>query len=118
MATVRRAWDDAKMDGLLLLQPVARAVGYDGAGDFEMAATGCLERRQGPSAPFVFTGVQLLHPRLFHAAPEGRFSLNLLYDQALSKGRLFGLVHKGAWFHIGTLAGLAKVEEKFQESHS
>jgi len=115
LARLAAAWDDAKMDGLLLLQPVARAVGYDGAGDFEMAADGCLERRQGSSAPFVFTGVQLLHPRLFDTAPEGRFSLNLLYDQALSKGRLFGLAHKGAWFHIGTLSGLAMVEENFQE---
>ena len=110
------AWDDAKMDGLLLLQPVARAVGYDGAGDFEMAADGGLERRSGASAPFVFTGVQLLHPRLFDAAPDGRFSLNLLYDQALSNGRLFGLAHKGTWFHVGTLPGLAMVEERFQES--
>jgi len=117
LARLVAAWDDAKMDGLLLLQPVARAVGYDGAGDFEMAADGALERRPGgSSAPFVFTGVQLLHPRLFDAAPEGRFSLNLLYDQALSNGRLFGLVHKGAWFHVGTLPGLAMVEESFQES--
>src|SRR3546814_1434202 len=28
------AWDDEAMDGLLLLQPTATAVGYDGRGDF------------------------------------------------------------------------------------
>lgn len=118
LARLAAAWDDAKMDGLLLLQPVAHAVGYDGSGDFEMSADGGLERRSGPSAPFVFTGVQILHPRLFDAAPEGRFSLNLLYDQALLKGRLFGLAHKGTWFHVGTLPGLAIVEENFQENPS
>lgn len=109
------AWDGAKMDGLLLLQPVAGAVGYDGPGDFEMAEDGKLARKQGCAAPFVFTGIQFLHPRLFAQAPQGRYSLNLLYDKALSNGRLFGLAHEGAWYHIGTPAGLAMVEGRFQE---
>ncbi len=109
------AWDDEEMDALLLLQGKARAIGYDGAGDFfidpEGEHLGSLHRRQqGAGAPFVFTGIQLLHPRLFDPAPGGRFSLNLLYDAALARGRLFGLVHDGEWFHIGTPEGLELAE--------
>ncbi len=110
-----RAWDDEEMDALLLLQGTAGAIGYDGAGDFfiepEGEHLGTLHRRQqGAGAPFVFTGIQLLHPRLFDPAPGGRFSLNLLYDAALARGRLFGLVHDGEWYHIGTPEGLELAE--------
>jgi MurNAc alpha-1-phosphate uridylyltransferase len=110
-----RAWDDEEMDALLLLQGTADATGYDGAGDFffqpEGERSGLLRRRrQGTAAPFVFTGIQLLHPRLFDGAADGRFSLNLLYDAALAKGRLFGLAHDGEWYHIGTPEGLALAE--------
>ena len=65
------------------------------------------------TAPYVFSGVQLLHPRLFAGAPEGPFSLTRLYDQAEASDRLFGIVHDGAWHHIGTPAGLAEAEEIF-----
>ncbi len=112
-----RAWDDEAMDALLLLQGTADATGYDGAGDFfidpEGERLGTLHRRQeGARAPFVFTGIQLLHPRLFDAAPDGRFSLNLLYDAAQARERLFGLVHDGEWSHIGTPEGLALAENQ------
>lgn len=104
-------WRDEDMDALLLLHPVAQATGYDGVGDYEADKEGTLiRRRDTPSASFVFTGVQLLHPRLFAGAPTGPFSLTKLYDQAEAAGRLFGLVHYGAWHHIGTPAGLAEAE--------
>ena len=110
-----RAWDDDRMDTLLLLQGTVGAIGYDGAGDYFIEPEGerlglLRRRREGAGAPFVFTGIQLLHPRLFDPAPGGRFSLNLLYDAALARGRLFGLVHDGEWFHIGTPEGLELAE--------
>ena len=58
----------------------------------------------------MFTGVQILHPRLFAETPDGAFSLNLLYDRAIENGRLYGLVHDGEWFHVGTPEGLAEAE--------
>ena len=59
-------------------------------------------RREREIAPFVFAGVQVLHPKLFEAAPDGAFSLNILYDQAIDRERLWGLRHDGRWFHVGT----------------
>jgi len=104
-------WQDKTMDGLLLLQDLSTAHGYDGAGDFCFnGAGGRLQRRltSPQSKPaFVFTGVQILHPRLFEKTDEGVFSLNVLYDKALAQGRLFGLVHTGDWFHVGTPDALA-----------
>jgi len=99
-----RNWDDARTDALLLLHPTAFAFGYDGAGDFMMTPDGTLRRRREREvAPFAFTGIQILHPRLFEGAPDGAFSLNRLYDKAAEAGRLRGLRHDGEWFHIGTV---------------
>ncbi len=105
-------WDDTRMDGLLLLHSTVDAYGYDGTGDFNAEPDGKLSRRQELEiTPWLFTGIQILHPRLFKAAPDGAFSLNILYDQALDSGRLFGMVHDGEWFHVGTADGLADAEE-------
>ncbi len=111
LARLAAAFDPARMDALLLVVPVARAVGYDGAGDFFLEDAGTLARRgAAPAAPFVFTGLQVLSPALFAELPAGPFSLNLLYDRARAAGRLHGLVHAGRWFHIGTPEGLAQAE--------
>jgi MurNAc alpha-1-phosphate uridylyltransferase len=101
-------WDDRTMDALLLLHDPQAAFGYSGPGDFGIEPDGRLKRRVDSDAPAqVFTGVQILHPRLFEGAPGGAYSLNVLYDKALGAGRLFGLTHKGEWHHVGTEGALA-----------
>lgn len=106
-------WDEHAMDALLLLVPLESASGYDGAGDFFIETNGLLKRRgDQPRAPLVFTGIQLMHRRLFDGAPEGPFSLNLLYDCNLP--RIRALVHDGSWLHIGDPAGLEKAEAFFR----
>ena len=98
-----RAWDEETMDVLLMLTATVRATGYDGSGDFMMDPVGKLTRRpERQIAPYVFTGVQILHPRIFEDAPSGPFSMNVLYDRALQAGRLHGMAHDGEWYHVGT----------------
>jgi N-acetyl-alpha-D-muramate 1-phosphate uridylyltransferase len=107
------AWDDANMDALLLVQSGASAQGYEGVGDYFLDQIGRLRRKKlGQVAPFVFAGVQILHPRLFQGAPDGPFSLNLLYDRAEAADRLYGLVHAGPWFHVGTPDDLVATEKE------
>ena len=73
------------MDALLLVVPLARATAHGGQGDFHMDAEGRLTRRQPRRvAPFVYTGVQLVSPRLLADAPGGAFSMNLLWDRAIA----------------------------------
>jgi MurNAc alpha-1-phosphate uridylyltransferase len=107
------AWDEARMDALLLLVPLARANCHAGQGDFHMAPDGRLRRRRkGGVAPFVYTGVQMVSKRLLAGEhPAGPFSTNLLWDRAIAAGRLYGLVHQGLWFDIGAPGNIAKAEE-------
>lgn len=104
-------WDDKEMDALLLLHPTVDAYGYDGPGDFLVDPLGRLTRRpEREVVPNLFAGVQILHPRVFKGLDAGVFSLNVVYDRAIADGRLFGIVHDGEWFHIGTPEGLAEAE--------
>lgn len=104
-------FDPAEMDGLLLLQPRETAEGHGGPGDFFLEADGRLRRRgTQATAPYVYTGVQILQPSMFRDAPPGAFSLNVLYDRAIAAGRLYGLVHLGSWMDVGTHDGLKHAE--------
>jgi N-acetyl-alpha-D-muramate 1-phosphate uridylyltransferase len=105
------AWNDARTDALLLVKPVGQAVGYEGKGDFHMAADGRLSRRaEGGHAPFLYIGLQILSPRLFAGMAVEKYSLNRLYDRAAASGRLHGLAHEGAYFHVGTPDSIALAE--------
>ncbi len=107
LARLAGAFDPARMDAVLLLQRAVTAVGYDGSGDYFLDSLGVPRRRgEREVAPFIFSGVQLLHRRLFDGIAERRFSLNLLYDRAERAGRLYAIVHDGEWYHIGTPQGL------------
>jgi MurNAc alpha-1-phosphate uridylyltransferase len=109
-------WDDATMDALLLVVPLARANCHGGSGDFHMDATGKLSRRRpGRVAPFVFTGVQIVSRRFFADPPLGHFSMNVLWNRAIAAGRCYGIVHQGLWFDVGTPPAIAKTEALLAE---
>lgn len=107
-----REWRDDVMDALLMLQSTVYAYGYEGYGDFVADPDGKLMRRpEGEITPWLFSGIQILHPRALKDTPEGAFSLNVVYDQASDEDRLYGMVHDGEWFHIGTPESIPLVEE-------
>lgn len=105
-------WDDAAMDALLLMVPYARAHNHNGQGDFHLAADGRITGRRKPGrvAPFVYTGVQIVSPRLIRDWPEGPFSTNLFWNRAIAAGRAYGLVHQGLWSEVNVPAAVGRTE--------
>ena len=115
LSRMLKKWNPALMDSLLLLAPVTTSVGYAARGDFAMSQDGRLARRGANDVgPFAFAGVSLCDATLFKNAPEGRYSLNLLWDRALAKGKLYGIRLDGRWMHVGTPAALAEAETAFE----
>lgn len=111
IAILSALWDDDRMDALLLLVPHARASCHSGVGDFHMDAMGRITRRRpGRLAPFVFTGIQIMSPRLLRDAPGEVFSTNVFWDRAIAAGRLYGVSHQGLWFDVGTPQAIPQVE--------
>ncbi len=105
-------WDDDAMDALLLLVPKMRAFHHRGKGDFSIDGAGRLIRRgDNDSAPYIFTGIQLISKRLLRGAPDGPFSTNILWNRAIEEGRLFGLEHQGDWYDIGAPDAIAPTEQ-------
>lgn len=111
------AWDDERMDALLLLVPLARAHSHRGHGDFRLDPFGRIVERRKPGrlAPFVYIGIQILSPRVIRDWPEGPFSTNLFWDRAMEAGRLWGIVHQGLWFDVGTPQAIGEAEAVLAE---
>lgn len=105
------AWNPDQLDVLMLVHPRESAHGFDGAGDFFMSGDGRL-RRRGPalSAPFVYAGAYIVHPRILAGEKPEPFSMNRVWDKAIANDRMAALVHDGAWFHVGTPEAVANTE--------
>ncbi len=115
LSRMLKKWNPDVMDCLLLLAPGATSIGYAARGDFAMDQDGRLARRGANEVvPFAFAGVSLCDERLFEGAPQGRYSLNLLWDRSLAKGRLYGIRLDGCWMHVGTPQALAEAEAAFE----
>ena len=108
-------WDGAAMDALLLLIPIEATSGYAGKGDFTQGPDGRIALRSGETAPYVFTGLQIITPELIAEGPDGPFSTRVLWDKAAERGRLFGAVMDGFWLHVGDPDSLALAERRLAE---
>lgn len=105
------AFDPARMDAVLLLAATAASRGYDGRGDFSVDTEGRLTRRgEGQVTPFVYAGAIVTNADWFGNTPDGPFSLNLLFDRAIGRGRLYGIRLDGLWMHVGAPDAIAEAE--------
>jgi N-acetyl-alpha-D-muramate 1-phosphate uridylyltransferase len=121
LARMAARFEAERMDALLLLVPRARAIGYQGAGDFDLdPESGELSR--GGARPYVFSGLHLFQPHLFAGRAATPFSLRELYRAAeRADGRLarfHGLVHDGDWVHVGTPEELQAAERHLNASET
>ena len=98
-------WDNDKMDALLLLFPKKA----NNNGDFNINKSyRIIKNKKNPR--YIFTGIQILKSKIFSKIKKKKFPLSLIYDQLIEKRRIFGVVYKGNWFHIGTLESLKEYE--------
>ncbi|HEY4042831.1 MAG TPA: nucleotidyltransferase family protein [Rhodopila sp.] len=103
---------DDSLDGVLLVHRTSHIHAEVGLGDFSVDKWGKPRRRmEREIVPYVFAGVQLIHPRLLAGMPDGAFSMNRAWDLALAADRLRAVVHDGIWFHLSTPPDLAEAEQ-------
>lgn len=106
-------FDPERMDAILMLASTVTSVGYEGAGDFQMARDGLLARRaERTVAPFVYAGAAILSPAVFAGMTADPFSLNVIFDRLIAAGRLYGMRMDGVWLHVGTPEAIGEAETK------
>jgi MurNAc alpha-1-phosphate uridylyltransferase len=106
-----QAWEDAAMDFLLLVQPRAKAVGYDKGEDHLFVKPDNTLEWDDREAPYIIASVGVIHPRVLANAPAGKFSVKVLWHEALRQGRLKCLPHRGRWFQTGTPEDIRQAEK-------
>lgn len=105
-------WDPDRMDALLLLIEPDSALGHSGKGDFVVENSGALKRGPG----LVYSGVQIIKTEGLAQISETSFSLNLLWDRMLQRGRVYGTAHNGRWCDVGRPEGIDIAEAMLREA--
>lgn len=109
-------FDPETMDMALLCVPLERTTGHNGKKDFHLGADGRLARyAQGMDNPVVYAGAIAMTTQLLDNAPEGAFSLNRTFDEAIARGRLFGLMLDGDWITAGTPEAIGAAEAQLEK---
>jgi len=101
------AWDPEKMDALLMLVPPSAAKGYQGMGDFELTADTTIRRGAG----LIYSGAQIIKTNGISDISQTKFSLNVLWDNLIDSGRVFGIQYDGSWCDVGTSTGIEVAEK-------
>lgn len=81
-------------------------------GDFLMKSDGRLTRA-APDIPqaVIYGGALVIRPDVFKDAMATPQSLNLYFDRAIEKNRLYGLPLVGRWYTVGTVDMIGEVEK-------
>lgn len=81
-------------------------------GDFALQQDGTLTS-EGEDK-LTFTGISLLHRRLFAGLDDSAGKLGPVLRRAMAHGRVRGLHHRGQWMDIGTPERLAELDRKLR----
>ncbi|NTJ43502.1 nucleotidyltransferase family protein [Agrobacterium larrymoorei] len=101
-----------RMDMALLCVDMDRTTGHNGKKDFNLADDGLLARyQQGGPHPVVYAGAIAMDTRLLDDAPTDAFNLNIYFDRAIAKNRLFGVSLDGQWITVGTPDAIEDAEQ-------
>ena len=115
-------FDPTRMDMALLCVDMDRTTGHNGKRDFNLSADGKLARyRDGDPNPVVYAGAIAMDSCLLDDAPADAFNLNIYFDRAIEKSRLFGLSLDGHWITVGTPDAIEDAEDiirQFREKRS
>ncbi|GCA47612.1 D-glycero-alpha-D-manno-heptose 1-phosphate guanylyltransferase [Sinorhizobium sp. KGO-5] len=104
-------FDPERMDMALLCVRLENTTGHNGKRDFSLSEDGRLTRYQeGMENPVVYAGAIAMDAALLADAPDEAFNLNIYFDRAIARGRLFGLMLEGHWITVGSPEAIAEAE--------
>ncbi|MFJ2365738.1 N-acetylmuramate alpha-1-phosphate uridylyltransferase MurU [Pseudomonas sp. NPDC087697] len=115
-------WTD--YDFMALRQPIAGLAhlvlvdnpDHHPTGDFSLV-DGLVRDGQPGTDTLTYSGIAVLHPKLFAACVDGAFKLAPLLRDAMARGQVSGERLHGHWVDVGTHERLAEVEQLIEASY-
>ncbi|RAX43553.1 nucleotidyltransferase family protein [Rhizobium tropici] len=105
-------YDEQRMDMAMLCVELERTTGHNGKNDFAMAQDGRLARyRDVGRDGVVYAGAIAMNPSFLDDAPDDAFNVNIYFDKAIERGRLYGTMMDGHWLTVGTPEAIGEAEE-------
>ncbi|WP_309605005.1 nucleotidyltransferase family protein [Phenylobacterium sp.] len=103
LEALKRAWDPARMDLLLLLVRRGEGIGFEGPQGFLMNEAGQLTHSASPDVvtPFANVGFGILKPQVLDGQTEAAFSIIPVWRALQARGRLHGVAMDAFWMHVG-----------------
>ncbi len=104
-------FDPQTMDMAMLCVRIEHTTGHNNVNDFSIGPDGKLTRfRDDQSNPVVYAGAFAMKPEFLDDAPDDAFNINIYFDKAIARGRLFGMMMTGEWITVGTPEALPQAE--------
>lgn len=117
LTALAKGWDAAQMDALLMLFPTKNVEQNTSVGDFYLDETGRINwRGDRDTAPFMYTGAQIIKTDMLDSFAQKSFSLTAVWDRMIQSGRVFGLIHTGGWVDIGQPERISVAEAILQRN--
>jgi len=103
----RLALDDAA-DARIVLVPNPS---HNPRGDFALDGDAVLERDDARQS-YTYSGVGMYRAEFFSGCSPGKFPLLPLLKRAIAARRLYGQLHRGEWFDIGSMERLRELDSR------
>ena len=81
-------------------------------GDFNLK-NNLLNRKNKVDLDFIYTGLQIIKPEVFHSLSEEVFSINKIWDKLIQSNELYGMESNINFFHVSTLDIYKRLLEKY-----
>lgn len=102
-----------RYDIFMLLLPINKYLGYEGAGDFSLTGDKIIAKDDNASQNYVFSGLQIINTAILADYDKKIFSLSEIYRDLLPQGRVGGIIHNGQALHVGDINGYNLAKEYF-----
>jgi MurNAc alpha-1-phosphate uridylyltransferase len=114
LEALKRAWDPARMDLLLLLVARGHGIGFEGPQGFLMDEAGRLTHSALAEVvtPFANVGFGILKPQILDGQTAAAFSIVPIWHRLQAVGRLYGAVMDAFWMHVGDPAARDAAETR------
>ncbi|MGQ0534133.1 MAG: nucleotidyltransferase family protein [Caulobacteraceae bacterium] len=113
IARLAQTFDRSKSRAILMLAAMDQCLGFEGAGDFFMDEHRVLSFRDAlPHAPWAYTGVQIIDPRVVDEEPREPFGFMRIWRRLQNEGQLHGAPLGGYWMHVGDPEARAQAEAR------